>query len=126
MEKTKKSLVGEAPVSDAALARDILDDLIRYESRGHGDADNALRRLGAIDDDVPYGFLWNLKYKPPERVQPKKLRGLLRLHAYVCERLLRKLEHDLERTREIAGSLDPAVVAAEAVLRQAKKARGEP
>lgn len=41
--------------------------LVNREARGPGDTDNAMRRCSQ-KFDLPYGFLWKLRYRKPKRV----------------------------------------------------------
>jgi hypothetical protein len=48
-------------------ARSHLKELVRVESRGWGDAENAMRRI-AKREELSFSALWALTYKPPKSV----------------------------------------------------------
>ena len=89
--------------------------LIRMESRGPGDTDNAMRRL-ARRYGLEYGALWSLRYRSPKRIWADVHTALANAYAAECERQMRALQHDIELTTRVAGSHHPAVVAAATVV----------
>lgn len=92
-------------------------DLTRMKSRGPGDTENAMRSI-AREYNIDYGFLWSLRYRR-ERLRIMSIsvyEGLRAAYRAECERQLRKLEHEIARTEEIAGADSNAVRAAKAVV----------
>lgn len=102
-------------VEHVASARDWAGALVKRESRGPGDTENAMRRLEARYG-IPWRTFWSLRYRPPRDI----LHGIyLRLHAAhqsECERQMRLLKHELEITKARAGSYPASVRAAEAMV----------
>ena len=101
---------------DVSIARQMNDDLIRWEAEGWGDAGNAMGRV-ARRVGVPLSKLWALKYRPPKQIASHILRQIEAAHAAAQERELRKLAHDVTLTARVAGRDHPAVAEAAAVLR---------
>jgi len=78
-----------------------LSDLLRWESRGPGDLDNAMRRLSRRHG-VDYGTLWSLRYRTPKRIWADVYTAIADAYA-----------NEIERQR---GKLDDAATAAEPLL----------
>lgn len=95
-------------------ARRMASDLIARETKGSGDLDNAMRRL-ETRYGIPYGFLWNLRYRPPKDL----LMGLfLRLQDAYQQQLneqIKRLEHERSIT-EAKGRIAQGLVAAATAL----------
>ena len=94
-------------------------DLTRMKARGPGDTENAMRRIER-EYGIDYGFLWSLRYRR-ERLKIISLsvyEGIRAAYRAECAAQMRKLENDIKRTEEIAGSNSNSVVAAKALLRQ--------
>lgn len=92
-------------------------DLTRMRARGPGDTENAMRSIGR-DTGIDYWFLWRLRYR---RNQIKELSisvymGLKAAYEAECERQMRKLANDIEKTKAIVGPDHPVVVAAQTAL----------
>lgn len=92
--------------------------LLHKESRGPGDTDNAMRRLSQRYG-IPYGSLWTLRYRKPKDVFASVYFALQNAYAAECERQLKRLQHDIEITKRIAGPNGRAVRAAEALVEKA-------
>lgn len=113
----KKSLRVEQ-MNEAAIvnqAAQWASELTHHEARGPGDIENAWQRL-EYKYGIPTSLLWSLRYRKPKTMSAL---GLARLHAAYraeCERQMRKLENDIEATKELAGPLNAVVLAAEAVV----------
>lgn len=92
-------------------------DLTRMKARGPGDTDNAMRQIER-EYGIDYGFLWSPRYRR-ERLKIMSVSVYERIAAAYtaeCQRQMRKLENEIVRTEEIAGSAAPAVAAAKAAL----------
>ena len=108
--------------AEVSQAKAYAQQLLRWESRGPGDTDNALRRI-ARRHGINYSALWSLRYRAPKRIWADVLSSIL--VAYETERLrqLRKLENDAEETARLAPGIDlNSVAKARAILRQAADA----
>lgn len=103
---------------EAAEAQGWVDRLIRQESRGAGDTDNAMRRLSRRHG-IDYSSLWSLRYRSPKRIWADTYNRLRAAYVAECERQMRALHHEIEITRAAAGSDHPAVREAEALVREA-------
>ncbi len=91
-------------------------DLTRMRSRG-SDTENAMRSIGR-DYGIDYGFLWALRYRR-ERLKIISIsvyESIRAAYLAECAAQLRKLENDIERTKEITGPDHAAVASAEAVV----------
>lgn len=108
--------------STVNMAAGWADSLLKFESRGPGDLDNAMRRL-ARKTGVPYATFWKLRYRRPADVFASVYFRLRAAYEAECARQMDRLAHEVELTRTVAGAADPLVLAAEAVV--APRARGE-
>ena len=92
-------------------------DLTRMKARGPGDTENAMRSV-AREYEIDYGFLWSLRYRRDRlrTISISVYEGIRAAYRAECERQMRKLEHDLKITEEVAGSDSNAVRAAKALL----------
>ena len=95
-------------------------ELTRMKSRGPGDTENALRSIER-EYGIDYGFLWSLRYRRQQLkvISKPVFERIAAAYRTECERQVRKLRHEIEITEAIAGSDDPAVVAAKAALDEA-------
>lgn len=92
-------------------------DLAQMRSRGPGDLENAMRSIER-EYGVDYWAQWTLRYRP-SRLKDIGVSLYLRLQcAWEAERdrQLRRLQHDIETTKKIAGPDHAAVLAAEALV----------
>lgn len=96
-------------------ARGWANELVRRESRGPGDVENAMRRL-ETRYGIPWRFFWRLRYRPPDDVLVGVYIKLKVAYEAELERQQRLLRHELAITMAKAGPLAPAVVAAAAVV----------
>ena len=116
----KKFLKRDLPMSDAAYLDQAAmwsKDLTRMKARGPGDTDNAMRQIER-EYGIDYGFLWSLRYRR-ERLKVMSVSVYERIAAAYraeCQRQVKKLQHEIKRTEEIAGAAAPAVVAAKTAL----------
>lgn len=111
------------PMSDTAYldqAAHWSKDLTRMKSRGPGDIENAMRQIER-EYGIEYGFLWSLRYRRDRlRIISVSVYETIRAaYRAECERQMRKLEHEIERTEEIAGADSRAVRAAKALVGEA-------
>lgn len=106
-------------VSLVGQIRKKLQALVSDESRGWGDAANALRRI-AVRECVSHSYLWRILYRHRELkdVRSSVLFKVTIAHRLMCERQLRRFE-DERREAEATGWVT------EAVLRAAACAAGE-
>ncbi len=85
-------------MSGAADARAWANELVRRESRGPGDMENAMRRL-----EYRYGInwrtFWQLRYRPPSDVFVGVYLQLKAAYEAECERQERMLRHEREITK---------------------------
>lgn len=96
-----KPALSEAQVSDAYLvsAKEWAEFLIKRETRGPGDYDNAMRRV----HKVPYSLLWSLIYRPPKDIGVRKFLQLRNAYLAACEAEKKRLEDAIKKTRETTG-----------------------
>lgn len=110
-------------MSDAAYidqAASWSKDLTRMRTRGPGDIENAMRALES-DYGIDYWFIWQLRYRR-DRLKFLSVSVYERLRAAYsaeCERQIRKLRNEIERTEEIAGADSAVVHAAKALVDKA-------
>ena len=102
-------------------ARQWANDLVRREVRGPGDTANAMRRLEARTG-IPWRVFWGLRYRPPSDLWASVHERLRAAYLAECERQMRKLEHDIEITKAVAGPDNDAVREAAAALDAARRA----
>jgi hypothetical protein len=91
--------------------------LTQMRARGPGDTDNAMRSIER-DYGIAHSILWSLRYRR-DRYRSIGVDIYARLsaaYAAECERQVRKLSHEIEITKAVAGSVHPAVVSAEALV----------
>lgn len=80
-----------------ADARTWANELIRRESRGPGDMENAMRRIEARYG-VPWRTLWTLRYRPPADVMVGVYLNLKAAYESECSRQERLARHEREIT----------------------------
>jgi len=116
-------------MSDAAYidqAAQWSKELTRMKSRGPGDLDNAMRRVER-EYEIDYSILYTLRYRR-NRLKDIGVSVYMRLQAAYraeCERQMRKLLHEIEITKAVAGADHAAVVAAEAVVHATNSQEGQ-
>jgi hypothetical protein len=119
----QKSPSGREEMSDAYLDRaaNWADLMVKRESRGSGDIDNARHRV-AQRHGVPYSTLFALKWRKPKC--PQRIRGIYEQmrEAYLneCKRQVACLEQEIQITEKLAGPDDSAVVQVKALVEAAK------
>lgn len=95
-------------------ARRMARDLIALESRGSGDLENAMRRIEQRDG-VPFGFLWSLRYRPPQDVLMGMSARLQSAYERKLDEQLRRLQHERSITEAKTGFAARLVRAADAL-----------
>lgn len=108
----------KGPMSDCAYVDEAATwarDMERRETRGHGDRENAWRRLEARYG-IPWRTFWALRYRKPASITIGLYVRLQAAYRAECERQMKRLEHELEITKAKAGAHHPAVVQAQAVV----------
>jgi hypothetical protein len=96
--------------------------LTRMRARGPGDTENAMRAIER-DYGVDYWLLWRLRYRRSV-LKDIGITAYMRLkaaHQSECERQIRKLQNDIERTKKIAGADRAVVDAAKALVGEGKE-----
>lgn len=90
--------------------------LTRMRARGPGDTENAMRSIER-DYGVDYWVLWRLRYRKSSLRDIGVSAYMLLKAAYQaeCERQMRKLQHEIRATEEIAGPDNRVVVAVRAL-----------
>ncbi len=110
--------VSQMITAEVIQAKALASDMLRWETRGPGDTDNAMRRL-ARRHGIEYGQLWSLRYRAPKRIWADVLTKISQAYEAERGRQLQALKHDTELTAIIAGSQANSVRKARSVLRQA-------
>lgn len=105
--------------AEVLQAKSLTSELLRWESRGPGDTDNAMRRLSRRHG-IEYGTLWSLRYRAPKRIWADVANAIAAAYEAERQRQLRKLAHDAELTEAVAGPALNSVAKARALLRQAE------
>lgn len=102
--------------AEVLQAKGLASELLRWESRGPGDTDNALRRI-AQRHKIEYGALWSLRYRKPKRIWADVANAIAAAYENERQRQIRKLAHDIAITEATAGHSKVRVAKARAVLR---------
>lgn len=105
--------------AEVIRAKDFASEMLRWETRGPGDTDNAMRRLSRRHG-IEYGALWSLRYRAPKRIWADVYSALAKAYEDERQRQLRKLAHDIEITEAVVGPGSGSAAKARAVLRQAE------
>jgi hypothetical protein len=97
-------------------------DLTRMKSRGAGDIENAMRQIER-EYGIEYGFLWSLRYRRDRlrTISISVYEGIRAAYRAECERQMRKLEHEIVKTEQIAGPDSTAIRAAKALVGEATR-----
>lgn len=106
--------------AEVLLAKDYASDLLRWETRGPGDTDNAMRRI-STRHGIEYNSLWSLRYRAPKRIWADVLTALREAHAKECERQRRKLDNAATAAEPILGSDRPSVRTARALAGRSER-----
>lgn len=119
----KKSLQ-ETQMSDVStvdLAAGWADRLVKFESRGPGDMDGAMRRV-ARRHGLTYSLFWKLRYRRPSDVMASAFFILRDAYRAECAKQRGRLSHELELTKAITGADCPDLRSVEALVDQADSA----
>jgi hypothetical protein len=119
-DRAKSVCNGAKTMTDAAYvtdARNWAQELVRRETRGPGDQENAMRRLEARYG-IPWRTFWSLKYRPPTDVFVSVYNRLHAAYRAECERQMRLLKHEIEITKAKVGASSHTVASAEAFVAQ--------
>ena len=85
--------VSDTPMNGITDARVWAAELVRRESRGCGDTENAMHRIEARYG-IPWRMLWSLKYRPPADVLVGVYLTLRAAYVAECDRQERLLQHE--------------------------------
>jgi hypothetical protein len=101
-------------------AQEWANELVRRESRGPGDYENAMRRLESRYG-IPWQTFWRLRHGRLKDVYVSIYVRLQAAYQAECERQMRLLAHEIEiaKAKGLAGT--PAVAAAEALVDEAQE-----
>ncbi len=94
-----KQMNGVAFVTEASR---MAHELVRMESRGPGDLDNALHRIEARHG-VPYAALWALRYRKPKDVGCSIFARLKAAYASECWRQEQRYQQERQATQAKTG-----------------------
>ena len=103
----------------AVQARDWANELVRRESRGPGDMENAMRRLEARHG-IGWRTFWELRYRTPADVLVGVYLKIAAAYQSECERQERLLRHEILLTKAKVGPFSPGVRAAETLVDEVK------
>lgn len=79
-------------------ARRIASELLRMESRGAGDLENAMKRLG-VRHGINWRVFWALRYRAPKDMFVGVYEKLNTAYRAECGRQLERLQHELHVAR---------------------------
>lgn len=83
-------------MSTAAIhAQRLVNEMLRWESRGAGDTENAMRRLGNRHG-IPWRVFWTLKYRVPKDLFVSVFEDIKAAHKTEAQRQLQKVQHELQ------------------------------
>lgn len=89
--------LGRKMLTGISDARSWANELIRRESRGPGDTENAMHRLEARYG-IPWRTFWALRYRPPSDVFVSVYLNLRAAYEAECARQERLLRHERQIT----------------------------
>jgi hypothetical protein len=118
--QVSKNPLSASQMSDAAYIDEAVawsKDLTRMRVRANGDTENAMRSIER-DYGVDYWTLWLLRYRRSamRTISHSVYERLKAAYRAECERQVRKLQHEIEITEQIAGANSRAVAAAKAAF----------
>jgi len=87
-----------ADVNATAHAQKMTKELIRLETRGTGDTENAMKRI-ANRYGLSWRLLWSLKYRPPHDLMCGAYAKLVQAYQTECRRQRERLDHEIEIAR---------------------------
>ena len=83
-------------VSAAGMeAKRLVNELLKLESRGAGDLENAMRRLGRRYG-IPWRVFWTLRYRAPSDLFVSVFEKLKEANRAECGRQIERLKHELQ------------------------------
>jgi len=95
----------------------LAEKMVVRESRGPGDTDNAMRRLG-VRYGVPYQDLWKLRYRKPKEIAAHVYLAILEGYESQCETQERIYRRERETTKATGWASALMVRAADALAGQ--------
>ena len=104
-------------MTGVADARAWANELIRRESRGPGDTENAMHRL-ETRYGIPWRTFWQLRYRPPSDVFVSVYLKLKTAYEAECARQERLLQHERHVTKAAFVAFEALGSAAADVVRQ--------
>lgn len=112
-----KEFLQESKMTDSYVdqAAEWANSLTRVETRGPSDQPNAWRRLESRYG-IPAHTFWSLRYRRPRDIAVSIYMRLQAAYQAECERQTKRLLHEIEITKKVAGASHAAVVAAEALV----------
>lgn len=100
-----------------AEAKRIVNELLKLESRGAGDLENAMRRL-ASRYGMDWRVFWRLRYRTPKDVFVGVFEKLKQAHRAECRRQIERLNHELQIAQLKGVHVDDIKAQAEALVAQ--------
>lgn len=85
-------------LESVATAKNWADALVRRESRGTGDTENAMHRL-ETRYGIPWRVFWSLRYRPPKDMLVSVFCQLRAAYFSECERQQALLQHEITVAR---------------------------
>lgn len=82
-------------MSAAIQAQRLVNEMLRWESRGAGDMENAMRRLGNRHG-IPWRVFWTMKYRTPKDLFVSVFEEIKAAHKAEAQRQLQKVQHELQ------------------------------
>ncbi len=92
-------MIAKPDYSAGDEARRLVNELLRLESRGAGDRENAMKRLGNRYG-LPWRVFWTIKYRQPKDLLCGVMGKLREAHAAECQRQIKRLRHELTIAQE--------------------------
>lgn len=87
-----------ADLSAADEAKRLVNELLRLESRGPGDLEGAMRRIGNRYG-IPWRTLWAIRYRTPRDVFVGVFEKIKEAHRAECRRQIERMAHELQIAR---------------------------
>lgn len=123
-----RAKLGCAMTAAVVEARRLANELLKLESRGAGDLENAMRRLGHRYD-IPWRVFWNLRYRAPSDLFVSVFEKLKEAHRAECGRQIERLRHEIQiaeingvHVQDLADQVEALASELEACV--AKRSRG--
>lgn len=90
-----RAKLGCAMTAAVEEARRLANELLKLESRGAGDLENAMRRL-SNRYGIPWRTFWTLRYRTPSDVFVSVFEKLKEAHRAECGRQIERLRHEIQ------------------------------